>query len=786
MVTKPRYSWINTYADWVIKKRWFVLLGTFVFALIAATGAQYLGFNNDYRVFFGEDNPQLKALDKLQATYTKDDNIFVVLQPKDGNVFTKETLSAIEELTKSSWKTPFSSRVDAITNFQHTYSEEDDLFVQDLVENALTKTPKELESIKTIALKEPLLVNRLISETGHITGVNITLKLPGKQVGEEAIAVKYAREMVAEFEKKHPNIKTYLSGVVLLSNAFGESAQLDMSTLIPLMFLVILITILITTRSFNGVLVSFAVLLLSIITAMGIAGWMGIELTAPAMSAPTMILTIAVADSIHILITMLQYMRAGNGKLESIKESIRVNFLPVFITSLTTVIGFLTMNFSEVPPFHDLGNITAIGISAAFFFSILTLPALMAILPSRIKKAEGASSSSPEGYRGLSEFVIRNNKRLLWGSSFLVLIITSFITMNSLNEQFVNYFDERIQFRTDTDFLNDNLTGIYTIEYSLSSGETGGINNPEYLQTIEMFKTFYESQPNVIHVNAFTEVAKRINRSMHGDNEQFYKVPENRNEAAQYLLLYEMSLPYGLDLNNQMNVDKSSTRFTVTTENITSVELIKLATTGETWLKQHAPKHMYSDGTGTSIMFSHITQRQIYSMISGNLWAIFLISLVMIFALRNVKFGLVSILPNILPILAGFGVWGLLVGEIDSGLAMVFGMTLGIVVDDTVHFMTKYLRAVNELGKSAEDAVRYAFSTVGKAIVVTSIVLSSGFIILAQSSFRMNSGMAQMTAITIVLALLIDFFLLPPLLMKFTKKEQTTISQTKNKELELA
>ena len=785
MVTKPQYPWISKFADWVVNKRWYIILGTLIITFMAASGAQHLGFNNDYRVFFSPDNPQLKALDNLQATYTKDDNIFVVLEPKDGNVFTKETLAAIEELTKKSWQTPFSSRVDAITNFQHTYSEEDDLFVEDLVDGAMTKSEEDIAKIKTVALKEPLLVDRLISKDGRITGVNITLKLPGKQVGEEAIAVKFAREMTAEFEKNHPNIKTYLSGVVMLSNAFGEAAQLDMSTLIPLMFLVVLITILLTTRSINGVFVSLIVLIFSVASAMGIAGWMGIELTAPAMSAPTMILTIAVADSIHILITMLQYMRAGNSKIESVKESIRVNFLPVFITSLTTVIGFLTMNFSEVPPFHDLGNITAIGISAAFFFSILTLPALMSVLPTLIKKKEGATGEPKLGFSGLSNFVIKNNKSLLWISTFVVIIVSSFITMNQLNEQFVNYFDERIQFRTDTDFLNDNLTGIYTIEYSLNSGENGGINNPEYLNRVERFKEFYEKQSHVVHVNAFTEVAKRINRSMHGDNEEYYAVPKNRNEAAQYLLLYEMSLPYGLDLNNQMNVSKSSTRFTVTTENITSVELIKLATAGETWLKENAPKEMYSDGTGTAIMFSHITQRQIYSMISGNMWAIGLISIVMIFALRNLKFGLLSIIPNVLPILAGFGVWGLLVGEIDSGLAMVFGMTLGIVVDDSVHFMTKYLRATRELGKSPEDAVRYAFSTVGKAILVTSIILSAGFIILAQSSFRMNSGMAQMTAITIILALIIDMFLLPPLMMRLSKSQnkETNTIELENKKV---
>lgn len=777
MVTKPKYSWINNFAEFVVAKRWYILAASLLLVMGLGSGAQHLTFNNDYRVFFGEDNPQLKAFDDMQATYTKDDNIFIVLAPKDGNVFTKKTLAAIEKFTEKSWQVPFSSRVDALTNYQHTYSEEDDLYVENLVEDASSLTQADLSRIREIALNEQLLVHRLISDDGDVTGINITLKLPGEKFGEEKASVEAARALVAELRAENPEIDTYLTGNVMLSNAFGEAAQLDSQTLLPAMFGVVFITILLSTRSIVGMIATFLVLVFSIASAMGAAGWMGVVLSAPVMSAPTMILTLAVADSIHILITLFQYMRKGNDKYESIKESIRVNFMPVFITSLTTVIGFLTMNFSDVPPFHDLGNITAMGIASAFLFSIFTLPAVVAVLPLRVKAvSDEAEKATLLGK--LAESVIANRKAMLWGTTIVVLVVTSMITQNALNEQFVNYFDERIEFRRDTDFLNENLTGIYSLQFSLGSGDAGAINNPEYLKKVEEFKTFYEKQEGVVHVNAFTEVAKRINKSMHGDTAKYYAIPENRNEAAQYLLLYEMSLPYGLDLNNQMDVDKSATRFTVTTKNLPSVEIIELSTKGEDWLRANAPEYMYSDASSPAVMFSHITQRQIYSMIEGNIWAIVLITLVMIFAISSLKFGLLSVIPNVLPIAAGFGLWGILVGEIDSALAMVFGMTLGIVVDDSVHFLSKYMRAIRENGMSPEDAIRYAFNTVGKAIVVTTIVLTIGFMVLGQSSFKMNSGMAQLTSLTIVLALIIDFLLLPALLLAVTKKSQHTDSKT--------
>ena len=767
----------------VIKYRWIVILASVLITIIASYGGQYLGFNNDYRVFFSDDNPQLKAFDELQKVYTKDDNLFIVIESKEGDVFTRKTLSAIEALVEKSWKAPFASRVDAITNFQHTYADGDDLYVEDLAKNANDFSDHKLAKIKEIAVNEPLLKDRLISKDARITGVNITVKLPGKVPGEEMQVVAYGRQLAKEFEKQNPELKTYLTGLVMLSGAFGESAQYDMSTLIPLMFLIVIVTIFITLRSFTSVFVSLLVLFFSILTAMGMAGWLGIELTAPTMSAPTMILTLAVADSIHVLVTVLQQMRAGNRKNDAIVESIRINLMPVFITSLTTVIGFLTMNFSDAPPFRDLGNITAIGVTAALFFSVLMLPALLSVLPLRIKAK--ANKGKSKFVDRLASFIIDNNKKLLWSTSAIIIIIASLSFQNDLNDEFVKYFDERIQFRKDTDFLSENLTGIYTIEYSLSSGVSGGINNPEYLKKLDAFKKFYEKEENVIHVNSFSEIASRINKSMHGDDKEFYRVPDERNEAAQYLLLYEMSLPYGLDLNNQIDVDKSASRFIVTVENMPTKDLIALTEKGENWLKENADETMHANGISTAIMFSHLSQRQIDSMMSGTALAIILISLVLVVALRSFKFGALSILPNISPVMVGFGFWGVTVGQIDSGLAIVFGMTLGIVVDDTVHFLSKYLRARREHGSSPEEAVRYAFNTVGMAIIVTSIVLVAGFLVLAQSSFGLNSGMGKMTAIIIATALIIDFLMLPPLLIRLAKDDKKQLEKKSEQNMEL-
>ncbi|MEL6867420.1 MAG: efflux RND transporter permease subunit, partial [Bacteroidota bacterium] len=665
--------------------------------------------------------------------------------------------------------------------FQHTRAEGDDLFVEDLSYESASKSPEEIAAIKAIALKEPLLINRLINKEGSVTAINVTVKIPGKDLTEVPETMAFTRELVADFKEKHPQFEVHLSGMVAMNTAFFESSMNDSATLMPLMFLVVLIMVGALTRSVSATIATLAVIVLSIMTAAGAAGFMGIKLTPPSSVFPTIILTLAVADSIHILITMINKMKEGYGKKEAIVESMRLNFMPVLITSLTTVIGFLSMNFGDVPPFWDLGNITSAGMLGAFVYSVFTIPALMAILPLNVK-AEAHYKGKTTIYERLGLWVSNRPIATTVVSTAVIVLMTGLAFQNVFNDEFVKYFDQSVTFRQDTDYISENLTGMYNVEYSIGAGESGGINNPAYLAKLDEFENWLYQQPEVVHVNTFAEIARRINKSMHGDEASYYKVPENREEAAQYLLLYEMSLPFGLDLNNQINVDKSETRVTVTTENLSSAKLIAFSDRVSHWLTENTPESMHTIGSSPTLMFSHLGFRQADSMLNGNIIALILISLVLMMALRNVKIGLLSVIPNVTPVAVGFGIWALFSGEINTGMVIVFGMTLGIIVDDTVHFLSKYLRGRKEQGLDAVGAVQYAFSSVGKALLTTTIVLMAGFFILGQSSFGMNSNMARISVIIMAAALIIDFFLLPALLILIDgkgKKEDHPVLEPK-------
>ncbi len=748
----------------IIRIRVLVVIATVALVGFAASGIQYLTFTTDYRAFFSRDNPQLKAFEAIQNTYAKYDNLMFVLAPANGHVFTREALSAIEWLTEQAWQVPYSSRVDSLSNFQHTYAEGNDLVVEDLYTDAVSLDEEQILKIKSVAMTEPLLRNRLVSDRGHVTGVNVTVQLPGRNPNREVPEVAgYGRQLASDFRERYPAIDIHLTGVVMMNVSFPEASQHDMRTFMPVMFIVVIVTLMLMTRSVAGTLGTVLVIAFSTLSAIGLAGWMGIKLTGPSAASPIIILTLAVADCVHLLTNFVQAMHRGVSKVDAMQESMRVNLQPLFITSLTTAIGFLSMNLSDVPPFRDLGNIIATGVALAFVFSITFLPAFMSIMPVHVRRQP---SHGDRVMRWFAEFVVSRHRQLLRWLGPMLLALIAFIPANEFNDEFVKYFDKTIEFRRATDFTTENLTGIYTIQLSLDSGGSNEISKPEFLAAVNEFTEWFRQQPEVIHVNSITDTFKRLNKSLHNDDEAWYRVPERRDLAAQYLLLYEMSLPYGLDLNDQVNIDKSATRFVVTTHSLSTKDTLALEARARSWLKQNAPESMHSArGSSPNIMFAHITKRNIRSMLVGTTLALIAISLILIVALRSLKFGLISLVPNLTPAALAFGLWGILVGQVGLSISIVTAMTLGIIVDDTVHFLSKYTRARREDNMDAADAVRYAFTTVGMALLVTSVVLIAGFLVLSQSAFQVNSGMGLLTAITIAFALIADFLFLPPLLM---------------------
>ena len=761
----------QTYFNALAKWRWAIIILTLLLAGVLSSGARFLSFTNDYRIFFSSDNPHLLALDSLQNTYTKDDTVLFIITPKDGKVFTPQTLASIEELTDLAWDIPYAQRVDSLQNFQYSYSADDELIIQDLYKNALSLKPDQLSNIEDIALAEPLLKGRLISRNRTVAGIQVQTQLPGVDEQNEFPEVaNFARKLAREMERKDPNLIIRLSGGIMMGNAFPEASIHDIKTLIPIMFALVFIVLAVLLRSASAMIWALVVILLSITMTMGTAGWLGIALSPPSAGASNIILTVAVADCVHMLVSYLHSMRKGWGnrlswkkqRIEAARDALAVNLNPIFITSLTTALGFLSLNFSDSPPFHDLGNIVAMGVAYAFLLSIFFMPALMMVMPIRVRPYK---TQGNKFMRQFARFVISKRRLLLGGMTIIICILLSFLPRNELNDDLIAYFSPQNTFRADTDYATENLTGMYLMEYSLGADKPGGINTPLYLKTIDDFAHWYRQQPEVLHVYSIADIQKRLNKNMHNDDPNWHHVPESQELAAQYMLLYEMSLPEGLDLNDRINVDKSASRLTATIKSISSSEMLALQERADNWLKQNAPKFMWTEATSPNLIFAHIGESNINGMLKGTVIALVLISLILIFALKSLKLGLLSILPNLIPAGMAFGLWGLIDGQINLAVSVVASLTLGIVVDDTVHFLSKFQYAQKQLNKTRVEAVEYAFIHVGTALWITSVVLIAGFLVLTLSDFQLNAKLGLLTAITISFALIADFLFLPPLLM---------------------
>ena len=761
---------IESYARWLIRARYFILLLSLVIVGVAGSGLSRLSLSADLEVFFSPDDPALQAYDAVRDTYSRDDNLFLVLVPSGEDVFTRDNLEALEKLTADAWAVPYSTRVDSIANYQHTAADGDDLKVRALVVDAQQMSDAQIAHARRVATDEPLLLGRLITPSGHLAAINISIHLPdgGRQQGIPE-AVQHVRALVADYEARYPGIEVLITGKIAGNNAFTEASVYDITHIVPTALLVALgciaIYMFMASRSvataIGATISTILVIVASVVVGMGTAGWLGFAVTPPLVNAPTVILTLAVADCMHLLVTYFQARRGGADKQAAVIHTVRLNFQAVMLTSITTVIGFLALNFSESPPFHDLGNVSAIGVTAAWFFAISLLPALITFMP-------GAVATDPQAGNNrmaqLAGWVLGHGRASMAVVLALIVLAMSFLPRNELYDVWAEYFDESTEIRQDSDRARAHLNGFNTLEYSLGAGAPGGIAEPEYLRNLDRFAQWLEQQPEVSYVNHFAMIMKRLNRNMHGDDRAWHRLPDERELAAQYLLLYEFSLPFGLDLTNQVNLDKSATRLTIGLRSSSTKQVLAIQDRAAAWLQDNMPPEFFHPGASSDAMYAHVGQRNVIGMLVGSSLGLLAISLVIAIALRSPRFGLISLLLNALPMLVGFGIWGLLVGRIGMGLSVVSGLTMGIVVDYTVHILSKYQLARSMQNLETDAAIRYAFSTVGSALVVTTVVLCVNFGLLAFSVFVLNAELGILTATIIVIALLIDLFLLPPLL----------------------
>ncbi len=754
----------------IMSRRWLtVLLSLAVMAILAAGGQFIKVVDVDVRNHFGKDNPYIIALDRLENTYSISDVALVAVAPRDGNVFTRKTLVAIEDLTEQLWRTPYVTRVDSIVNYTHSEGREDELIVEQLVDDAGSLNEKDIGRVKKIALETEELAGRLVSRDGRVAGLVVSVTLPDNREQGKSEVTGYLHATAAAARAKHPDIDYHLTGEVVLNRAMRDAIDDDTGILGPIAFLTMMVFALLLLRSIWGTVGIVLTLIAVMASAMGFTGWTGMKFFGESGAALFVLMAVTVAHSVHIIEAMQAGLREGKDRKQAAIDSLHANMWPVFLTSLTTAIGFLSLNFADMPPFRVMGNMVAFGVLCAFVFSVTLLPAFLSLMPMRSRPLP---AGKPDLFDRLGRFVVSHRTTLLWSSGIVIVVLIAGISRIELKENWLELLDDSYEFRRSTDFVSKNFSGVETYEYSLKSAREGGVTDIGYLRRVDAFAEWYRAQPEVSHVFALTDIVKRLNKNLHGDDPKFYRLPDDPELAAQYLLLYEFSLPEGRDLNNIIDIERSSTRVTVTLKSLATKEKIALDNRAQAWLRQNAPG-METEATGVAVVGARSIQRNIEGMLIGTFAAMSIVSLLLLIVFKSVRLGLISLIPNFVPAAMAMGLWGYAVGEVGVAASVVTAIAFGIIVDDTIHFMTKYQRARNN-GSLPSESVQSAFRSVGKALFATTIVFGLGFMVFGASGMATNQALGLLVGMTVIIALAADFLFLPPLLMALDTTRETT------------
>lgn len=749
-----------------------------VIAVIAACGygLKNLTFDSDYKKFLSE--PEQQALEEFDKTYTKDMTLMIVVSAKESDaIFTSKNLQTIEKLTQESWKIPNALRVDSLTNFQNTRAQGDDLEVKDLVKGAEALTPEQINDIKKIASVDPRLKRRLISENGQHAIILINFNITEKEYEKLEKSVLATYNLVRKIERENPDIELRTTGGAILSYGVRQIALDDTKQNIPLMNLFLFMVLWFFLRSVKSVLLVFTVISSSIVATFGICGWTGTAISTISVMAPTIIMTLAVADSVHVLITFQRYLLLGLTKVEAIKNSLEHNIKPMFLTCLTTFVGFITMNFSDSPNYREFGNIVAVGIIFAFGFTCTLLPSLILVIPTpswgqhRLAR-DKVFTQKILNLRWLGQWVIAHQKLCLWTWVLGFIFLGLMIPKNRVDEDFMKLIDKKNVLRQDVDFVSENVLGFHTMQFNIKGDGPDRVKDPVYLKFLDNFSDWLSTQKKEVQaVVSFADVVKDLNQVMHGGDENYYFIPDNQNLVAQYLLLYELALPQGLDLTNMINVDKSASRMIVTLHNLSNNELLNFSDRVQNWVSENSPSVVKSSkDVGASLAFSRVTIENIWSMIEGELVTIGVICILMGILFRPFIVGFISIIPNFMPAFCGLGVWGLTYQEVGMAVSSVFGLTLGIAIDDTIHFLNHYMEA-RDSGMNSKESLLKSFEESAPAVLATSLILMAGFGITGLSQLTMNVHFAILTVWIFFFAMLGDYFLLGPLLLMFDRKK---------------
>jgi hydrophobe/amphiphile efflux-3 (HAE3) family protein len=763
---------MEKYINFIQKFRWAIAIIIPLFVLLLASNLKNLSFEGSYRIWFGEDSKILNNYDDFRNIFGNDDGIVITFKDESG-IFHEKALSSIQRLTDKLWETKYVTRVDSITSYQHVHADieyPDEIIVEDFIQNIDSESQEYFDDRKNIALKDPQIVNSLISKDGTTT--MIVARLIAKAGENEDISFElmgYINDIIKD-EVEKTGYKYWVSGGAAITTSFVTIAQDDGGFFTPLAIVSVMVLLFLLFRRVGGMLIPMAVVVFTMLIVLSIQVMLGYKLNNFTANIPVFIIAIGIADAVHVYIIWFAYRKEGMENKLAVQRTLEKNFLPIFLTSLTTSVGFASLTISEIVPVATLGIATASGAILAFFLSVVLMPALLLLLNKDIQKSDKKEldkKSSDERYQKYAKFLVQNDKKILFFTTLLFGFFALGLFHVKVDSNTIRYFDKEVEIRKATEFISENLTGSMSYEIVVDSKAKDGIKDPEFLRYVDRFyNEFYEKYPDVRHIISLLDTVKQFHKVMNGDEQKFYTVPDSKELVAQYLLLYSLSLPQGMEINDKMDIEERLLRVSAKINLVDTSKDLEMIEWVEKWWESTPYSAKVNGQTAMfAYMQSDVTDTLIYSISI----AMTLVSVMMLIIFKNIRMLFIFILPNILPIILVVGVMGWLGITIDMGVAVSGAIVLGVAVDDSIHFFVKYFDA-RKKGFSLEESFAYVFKYAGTAILFTTIILSLSFLLFMGSEFAPNYNFGIVTASALVIAFIADLLLLPALLSVMEKR----------------
>ena len=753
---------MQKYIDFLQRYNYLIIIGITIFVALLSLSLKNLAYEGSYKIWFDKDSKIIKDYEAFRSRFSGDDTFIVAFKDEKG-IFTQKAVNTIIRLTKEFKKIEGVRKVDSLSNYQYISSEDDDIIVEDFLYG-----DENLSQKKQLALKDNLILNQLISKDAKTT--MLALSLSEKLGSDEAvnIAVFNKLQTLLKKEAKRSGYKFYLTGIPAVTASLVTISQSDAMILMPLAVVVVVTFLFLIFRSVLGILVPSIVVVFTFLTVLSIQVLLGYKLNNFTVNIPSFITAIAIADAMHLYLAWVYYKLKGKKTKEALTQALSSNFVPMALTSFTTAVGFATLGQSAIEPIATLGIAITSGAVLAFILTVTLVPVIV-LTRKEEYKVTPVKIINLTHVQGYGAFIKRNDKKIVL-SFFIVMVVVSLgLFKLKVDSNSIKYFAKDTVVRSGADFVEKNLTGSMRYEIILDSQKKEGVKDPRFLQTIVVFeKAFKKHFANVRFTTSLKDIVVRMQKVINPDAKS--TIPKDKNLVAQYLLLYSMSLPQGMELNDKIDTQERYLRLTINTNIVDTSKDLSMIKWIKNYFKTKTPYR--ADVQGQTAIFAYMQSSVTDTLIYSISMTLAIVALTMLLIFRNLKMLWLFLVPNIAPIIIVGGVMGLLGISVDIGVAISAAVILGIAVDDTIHFFSKYFESIKVRG--FEETIDYIVSHSGNAMILTTLILSFTFAIFGVSSFVPNVNFAIVTVSALNIALLFDLVLLPALLSLYFKKQKET------------